>query len=216
MDRPRRHISAARPPFWLCSLAPTPPCFGQIDSRVGLWGGVIFRVMRHNSDRQLRNNRAVVSCRFRLNLPQVGCEGYDYPDDPFILKGSCQLVYSLNTPATGRRSWDAGKHPTWDGRDGREAGSFHGADSDGHGIGSRLVTWAVLGVIGYVLYNVFARASGEPTGEYTARFRACWRLLAGGNALVCIRLSRHRWGAGEGGGRVPRGCPCVGFVMRSF
>lgn len=101
---------------------------------------------------------------FSLNLLQVGCEGYDYPDDPFILKGSCQLVYSLRTPGTGRRStWDNGKHhPSWDGR---EAGSYHGAEIGGGDIGSRLVTWAVLGLIGYVLYSVLLRASSGPAGE---------------------------------------------------
>ena len=30
----------------------------------------------------------------------VSCEGYDYPDDPYILKGSCGLKYTLNVAST--------------------------------------------------------------------------------------------------------------------
>lgn len=96
----------------------------------------------------------------------MGCEGYDYPEDPFILKGSCQLVYSLKVPRGGgsaysssSRQWEDGHIPTWDGRPaGRRTG---GTERD---FGSRLVTWAVLGVVGYVLYNTFVRAAEPPVG----------------------------------------------------
>lgn len=94
----------------------------------------------------------------------MGCEGYDYPEDPFILKGSCQLVYSLKAPSSSRQ-WEGGDNPTWDGRPAgrrqREAGARAGTDRD---FGSRLVTWAVLGVVGYVLYNAFIRAAEPPAG----------------------------------------------------
>ena len=33
---------------------------------------------------------------------QVVCEGYDYPDDEYILKGSCGLEYTLETTGAGR------------------------------------------------------------------------------------------------------------------
>lgn len=29
---------------------------------------------------------------------QVNCEGFDYPEDPYILGGSCQLIFALRTP----------------------------------------------------------------------------------------------------------------------
>lgn len=53
-------------------------------------------------------------------------------------------------------------HQTWDGR---AAGSSYEAEGHGGSFASRVVTWAVLGVIGYVLYNAFVRTSGVPTGE---------------------------------------------------
>jgi hypothetical protein len=35
---------------------------------------------------------------------EVVCEGYDYPDDPFILKGSCGLEYTLDYTMEGWNS----------------------------------------------------------------------------------------------------------------
>jgi hypothetical protein len=32
----------------------------------------------------------------------VLCEGYDYPDDPYILAGSCGLEYTLELTKLGR------------------------------------------------------------------------------------------------------------------
>eukprot|EP00639_Heterosigma_akashiwo_P024333 CAMPEP_0206401894 /NCGR_PEP_ID=MMETSP0294-20121207/26581_1 /ASSEMBLY_ACC=CAM_ASM_000327 /TAXON_ID=39354 /ORGANISM="Heterosigma akashiwo, Strain CCMP2393" /LENGTH=265 /DNA_ID=CAMNT_0053858761 /DNA_START=144 /DNA_END=941 /DNA_ORIENTATION=+ len=32
---------------------------------------------------------------YRFGQIQVGCEGYDHPEDPYILPGSCQLMYEL-------------------------------------------------------------------------------------------------------------------------
>ena len=31
----------------------------------------------------------------KLSYVEVSCEGYDYPDDPYILVGSCALIYKL-------------------------------------------------------------------------------------------------------------------------
>lgn len=33
--------------------------------------------------------------RYDLGQIQVTCEGYDYPDDPYILRGSCGVEYEL-------------------------------------------------------------------------------------------------------------------------
>jgi hypothetical protein len=38
---------------------------------------------------------ASVDSQYRLGTTTVICEGYDYPDDPFVLVGSCSLEYSL-------------------------------------------------------------------------------------------------------------------------
>jgi hypothetical protein len=39
---------------------------------------------------------------YRLGSVTVACEGYDYPDDPYVLAGSCGLEYSLELTEQGR------------------------------------------------------------------------------------------------------------------
>ena len=38
----------------------------------------------------------------RFGATEVFCEGYEYPEDPYILKGSCGLEYKLELTAAGR------------------------------------------------------------------------------------------------------------------
>lgn len=96
-------------------------------------------------------------------VQQVGCEGFDYPDDPFILQGSCQLVYSLKVPRSGGQpAWDASRRPAWDER---EPKSSRGMEKEEKGFFGRLMTWAALGVFGYVVFNIFQRVTESPAGE---------------------------------------------------
>lgn len=39
---------------------------------------------------------------YRFGQIEVVCEGYDYPDDPYILKGSCSLEYTLDYTLEGK------------------------------------------------------------------------------------------------------------------
>lgn len=41
------------------------------------------------------------TCRF--GQIEVSCEGYDYPDDPYILRGSCSLLFRLELTEEGER-----------------------------------------------------------------------------------------------------------------
>ena len=38
---------------------------------------------------------------YRFGEIEVLCEGYDYPDDPYITKGSCGLEYTLEYTKEG-------------------------------------------------------------------------------------------------------------------
>ena len=40
---------------------------------------------------------------YRFGNVEVICEGYDYPDDPYILKGSCGLEYTLEYTKVGKK-----------------------------------------------------------------------------------------------------------------
>ena len=41
---------------------------------------------------------------YRFGEIEVVCEGYDYPEDPYITKGSCGLDYTLEYTKEGRLS----------------------------------------------------------------------------------------------------------------
>lgn len=40
---------------------------------------------------------------YRFGTIEVTCEGYDYPDDPYILKGSCGLRYTIDYTKEGQK-----------------------------------------------------------------------------------------------------------------
>ncbi|XP_075607750.1 store-operated calcium entry-associated regulatory factor isoform X1 [Balearica regulorum gibbericeps] len=40
---------------------------------------------------------------YRFGQIEVSCEGYDYPDDPYILRGSCSLLFTLELTEEGER-----------------------------------------------------------------------------------------------------------------
>ncbi len=40
----------------------------------------------------------------------VACEGYDYPEDPYILAGSCGLEYTLELTQQGRDKRAGSQH----------------------------------------------------------------------------------------------------------
>jgi len=45
---------------------------------------------------------------YRFGSVEVVCEGYDYPDDPYILKGSCGLEYTLELTKEGQQQKNQG------------------------------------------------------------------------------------------------------------
>ncbi|ORY16170.1 hypothetical protein BCR34DRAFT_584626 [Clohesyomyces aquaticus] len=55
---------------------------------------------------------------FKLGSTDVICEGYDSPDDEFILKGSCGVEYRLILTSKGEEKY--GKKKPWHGDDGGE------------------------------------------------------------------------------------------------
>ncbi|CAM9364018.1 unnamed protein product, partial [Scytosiphon promiscuus] len=136
---------------------------------------------------------------YSFSSVEVGCEGYDYPEDPYVLKGSCQLIYSLKPPpresrSNGRaydddgsfRSWEDGNNPTWDGRPRSQRGT--GAEKS---FGSRLLTWAVLGVFGYVFFNFFLRHVPAGAGESCSSETGWAKGFFSGISSSAINRPRH-------------------------
>ncbi|CAI8028369.1 Store-operated calcium entry-associated regulatory factor [Geodia barretti] len=45
--------------------------------------------------------KAELDSKYQFGKIQVSCEGYEYPDDPYILRGSCGLEYELDLTQHG-------------------------------------------------------------------------------------------------------------------
>ncbi|KAK7190085.1 hypothetical protein DPSP01_006382 [Paraphaeosphaeria sporulosa] len=112
---------------------------------------------------------------FKLGSTDVICEGYDYPEDPYILKGSCGVEYRLVLTEKGEEKF--GRKKPW-----------FGGDDDGEGhhktTGDKVVAsvfWLIF--IGVAAWIVFNAVRNWATGQGGA---------VGGN--------RPGWGGGGGGG----------------
>ncbi|XP_028831465.1 store-operated calcium entry-associated regulatory factor [Denticeps clupeoides] len=122
---------------------------------------------------------------YRFGKIEVNCEGFNHPDDPYILKGSCGLEYTLELTEEGRsrrsrdsQSWGGG------GGFGQFASSFFNGYSNnkqhyqsspqyqqdsgsGEGAGGLLVIGLLL-LMAYGVYKMFL--CGPTQGQGQARF----------------------------------------------
>jgi hypothetical protein len=83
----------------------------------------------------------------RLSHVIVGCEGYDQPDDPYILHGSCQAIFSLEGAVAG--SWNYGSNT--------QHSNYPYTSPSQSANGSSSSMWTVVFLLGflYVLYQIF-------------------------------------------------------------
>ncbi|KAL2181366.1 uncharacterized protein P884DRAFT_326084 [Thermothelomyces heterothallicus CBS 202.75] len=116
----------------------------------------------------------------RLDRTDVLCEGYASPDDPYVLRGSCGVEYTVRLTEEGRR-----RFPELVGvDDGQEGGGGGGGGGGGRPAGEKaawlfwLLFFAVLAWIAY--------------GAWTRRGTPGARPSGGAN--------RRGWGGGGGGG----------------
>ena len=65
---------------------------------------------------------------FKLGSTDVICEGYDYPEDPYILKGSCGVEYRLVLTEKGQEKYGKGRG-RWQGDDDDDDGPMPDAHS---------------------------------------------------------------------------------------
>nr|ACO11617.1 Transmembrane protein 66 precursor [Caligus rogercresseyi] len=107
--------------------------------------------------------KADLESTVELGRIEVTCEGYDYPDDPYILRGSCGLEYSLeNRRGSSHQSNTQGSQKK------SSSGGFNFADS--------LVLF-VMALVAYALYrscvsgsrNQEDRAYGSTNDDYHGR-----------------------------------------------
>ncbi|KAJ8305403.1 hypothetical protein KUTeg_015948 [Tegillarca granosa] len=65
---------------------------------------------------------------YRFGTVEVTCEGYDYPDDPNILKGSCGLEYTIDLTEEGLHRKQHNQHDYY----GNQHGGYQNYDHDYH------------------------------------------------------------------------------------
>ena len=95
---------------------------------------------------------------FRFGRVDVVCEGYDYPDDPYITRGSCGLEYTLDYTKEGERNKRTG-HDYYGGGGSSSSSWFGGHNADdykratsGGGLSDLIVLFVVCVVI-YAFYK---------------------------------------------------------------
>jgi len=96
---------------------------------------------------------------YRFGEIEVLCEGYDYPEDPYITKGSCGLEYTLEYTKEGHDRQKKGHDYGYSSSQSNNYGSSHNyGGSSGPSVGKwsgigDLVVLAVVGIVIYALYK---------------------------------------------------------------
>jgi len=116
---------------------------------------------------------------FKLGSTDVICEGYDYPEDPYILKGSCGVEYRLVLTEKGQEKYGKGRG-RWQGDD-DDDDRRDGPKTMGERIAGGLFWMLFGGVVLWMIYSALRNRAQGPDGG-----------AAGGN--------RPGWGGGGGGG----------------
>ncbi|KAF1851017.1 DUF1183-domain-containing protein [Cucurbitaria berberidis CBS 394.84] len=119
---------------------------------------------------------------FKLGSTDVICEGYDSPNDPYILKGSCGVEYKLVLTDKGREKYGKGKGGGWWGGDDEGGERGDGPKTMGERVAAAVFWLLFIGVALWMAYSAFtgwAQRRADGGG-------------AGGN--------RPGWGGGGGGG----------------
>lgn len=102
---------------------------------------------------------------YRFGKVEVSCEGYNNPDDPYILRGSCGLEYTLELTAEGRQNQGSFRFSDF------ASGFFQGKQQHGssqqfqsglsaEGSGS-LVVIALFLLLAFAVYKMFLCDSGR-------------------------------------------------------
>ncbi|KAJ4324139.1 hypothetical protein N0V94_001495 [Neodidymelliopsis sp. IMI 364377] len=151
----------------------------------GLYEVDVMRCKNSGSDYDSENIQwtctASLPDEFKLGSTDVICEGYDYPDDPYILKGSCGVEYRLVLTDKGHEKYGKGNGGHWWGGDDESSGR-DGPKTLGEQIAAALFWMVFIGVAGWILYNIVRQWGQGPAG-------------AGGAAG-----NRPGWGGGGGWG----------------
>eukprot|EP00126_Sphaerothecum_destruens_P015513 Sdes_comp9525_c0_seq1m996 len=105
--------------------------------------------------------KAEMDSKYQFSHIQVSCEGYDYPEDPYVLVGSCGLEYGLEYTQAGRQSLYQSKGGAYPG--GFSSSQYY---NDGYSSSGGLMTYIYLGFIIFLFYQIFRTCTQPQTGGY--------------------------------------------------
>ncbi|CAH2301555.1 store-operated calcium entry-associated regulatory factor [Pelobates cultripes] len=99
---------------------------------------------------------------YRFGKVEVNCEGFDYPEDPYVLSGSCGLEYTLEYTEEGWKRSNDGSYSAG----GHGSGFFQGHskswNSPSSSDGSSAVVIVVILVLAYGVYKLFLSGPAMP------------------------------------------------------
>ncbi|XP_033103550.1 store-operated calcium entry-associated regulatory factor-like [Anneissia japonica] len=126
---------------------------------------------------------------YRFGKIEVICEGYDHPDDEYILRGSCGLEYTIDLTKEGHQKQNH-QHNYYGG--GNSYGGGHKYKSQ-----SSFGDWITLAIVALIIYAVYKTCIETP--------------VATGQADDGYGGGQGYWGGGGGGGFGGGNPPPPGF-----
>jgi hypothetical protein len=177
-------IPQVRLPTLLSSLTPLTDsqlkCIGG--SGRGLYEPEVMRCKNSGSDYDENSIQwtctASLPDEFKLGSTDVICEGYDYPEDPYILKGSCGVEYRLILTEKGQEKYGKGKGGWWGGDD--EEDRPDGPKTMAEKIAGGLFWMLFGGVVLWMIYSALRNRAQGPAGPVVAGNRPGWGGGGGG------------------------------------
>ncbi|XP_067677254.1 store-operated calcium entry-associated regulatory factor-like [Haliotis asinina] len=105
---------------------------------------------------------------YRFGQVEVSCEGYDYPDDPYVLRGSCGLEYTLDLTKEGhqQKHYHSNQHNYYgDDYHDRSSNYYSNHKTRHSSFGG------VIGLVaaGFVIYMIYKMCLAPPTNTAGAR-----------------------------------------------
>ena len=132
-------------------------CVGGSGAGQGWEPGVVQCYNRGWDGREVQwECKADMEPTVRFGKVEVVCEGYDYPEDDFILAGSCGLEYTLELTREGRQQHNRGGGSWFSGSSGgyqqNSYNSYYDTDKSTSGLGDLIIIVVVCIVI-YAFYK---------------------------------------------------------------